>query len=80
MGCIIVGAAMGGRLASLDALGLIWQASWLVQLVILLLVVLSVVSWAKTTSVVSLRATAPVGSQETSLSVVSWVPTSIAAV
>ena len=45
MKCIIVGAAMGGRLASLDALGLIWQASWLVQLVILLLAVLSVVSW-----------------------------------
>ena len=45
MGCIIVGAAMGGRLASLDALSLIWQASWVVQLVILLLVVLSVISW-----------------------------------
>jgi biopolymer transport protein TolQ len=45
MGCIIVGAAMGGRLASLDALSLIWQASWIVQLVILLLVLLSVVSW-----------------------------------
>jgi biopolymer transport protein TolQ len=45
MGCIIVGAAMGGRLASLDALSLVWQASWVVQLVILLLVVLSVVSW-----------------------------------
>jgi len=45
MGCIIVGAAMGGSLASLDALSLVWQASWVVQLVILLLVVLSVVSW-----------------------------------
>jgi biopolymer transport protein TolQ len=45
MGCIIVGAAMGGRLASFDALSLIWQASWIVQLVILLLVGLSVVSW-----------------------------------
>ncbi len=43
--CIIVGAAMGGRLASLDALSLIWQASWLVQLVIGLLVLLSVFSW-----------------------------------
>jgi biopolymer transport protein TolQ len=45
MGCIIVGMTMGGRLASLDALSLIWQASWVVQLVILLLVLLSVVSW-----------------------------------
>jgi biopolymer transport protein TolQ len=45
MGCIIVGAAMGGRLASLDALSLVWQASWVVQLVILLLVFLSVISW-----------------------------------
>jgi biopolymer transport protein TolQ len=45
MKCIIVGAAMGGRLASLDALSLIWQASWVVQLVILLLVLLSVISW-----------------------------------
>jgi biopolymer transport protein TolQ len=45
MGCIIVGAAMGGRLASLDALSLVWQASWVVQVVILLLVVLSVISW-----------------------------------
>ncbi len=46
MRCIIVGAAMGGRLASLDALSLIWQASWLVQFVLLLLVLLSVFSWA----------------------------------
>jgi len=45
MGCIIVGAAMGGRLASLDVLSLTWQASWVVQLVMLLLVLLSVVSW-----------------------------------
>ncbi len=45
MKCIIVGAAMGGRLASLDALSLVWQSSWPVQLVILLLAVLSVVSW-----------------------------------
>src|SRR5262245_20018173 len=43
---IIAGTAMGGRLASLDALGLIWQASWLVQLVIGLLIILSVFSWA----------------------------------
>ncbi len=41
-----VGAAVGGRLASLDALSLIWQASWLVQLVLLILVLLSVFSWA----------------------------------
>ena len=42
---LIVGTALGGRLASLDALALVWQASWVVQLVLLLLVVLSVVSW-----------------------------------
>ena len=41
----VVGTAMGGRLASLDALALVWQASWLVQLVLLLLLILSVVSW-----------------------------------
>jgi biopolymer transport protein TolQ len=47
MTCVIVGAAMGGeRLASLDALSLIWQASWLVQLVLACLVLLSVFSWA----------------------------------
>lgn len=43
---IIAGTAMGGRLASLDALSLIWQASWLVQLVIGLLLLLSILSWA----------------------------------
>jgi biopolymer transport protein TolQ len=42
----IVGTAVGGRLASLDALALVWQASWLVQFVLLLLLILSVVSWA----------------------------------
>ena len=42
----IAGAAVGGRLASLDTLSLIWQASWLVQAVLLLLVVLSIFSWA----------------------------------
>ncbi len=42
---LIVGTAVGGRLASLDALSLVWQASWLVQLVLLLLVIMSVVSW-----------------------------------
>ena len=41
----IVGTALGGRLASLDALELVWQASWIVQLVLLLLTILSVVSW-----------------------------------
>lgn len=46
MGLIIAGTVVGGRLASLDPLDLIWQASWVVQLVILLLVVASVVSWA----------------------------------
>ena len=38
--------ALGGRLASIDALSLIWQASWLVQLVIGLLLLLSIFSWA----------------------------------
>jgi biopolymer transport protein TolQ len=42
----IVGTAVGGRLASLDALALVWQASWLVQFVLLLLLLLSVISWA----------------------------------
>jgi biopolymer transport protein TolQ len=41
----VVGTAVGGRLASLDAWALIWQASWLVQLVLLLLLILSVISW-----------------------------------
>ena len=45
MGCIIVAATTGGRIASLDAMSLIWQASWIVQLVILVLVILSIVSW-----------------------------------
>ncbi|HXK25869.1 MAG TPA: MotA/TolQ/ExbB proton channel family protein, partial [Myxococcota bacterium] len=38
--------ASGGRLAGLDALSLVWQASWLVQLVLLCLVLLSIFSWA----------------------------------
>ena len=42
---IIVGAAMGGRLASIDALGLVFQAGFVVQLVLLVLLTLSVVSW-----------------------------------
>ena len=41
----IVGAAMGGRLASFDAMALVFQASWVVQLVLLLLIILSVISW-----------------------------------
>jgi biopolymer transport protein TolQ len=43
---ILVGPASGGRLAGLDALSLVWQASWLVQLVLLCLVLLSIFSWA----------------------------------
>jgi biopolymer transport protein TolQ len=46
MGFIIAGTVLGGRLASLNLLDLVWQASWLVQLVILLLAAASVVSWA----------------------------------
>jgi biopolymer transport protein TolQ len=42
---IIVGAAMGGRLASVDALSLVFQAGWAVRLVLLVLLTLSVVSW-----------------------------------
>ncbi len=42
---ILVGTALGGRLASLDALSLIFQASWIVQLVLVVLVLLSVFSW-----------------------------------
>jgi biopolymer transport protein TolQ len=41
-----VSLAIAGRIAAFDAMSLIWQASLIVQLVILLLVVLSVVSWA----------------------------------
>jgi biopolymer transport protein TolQ len=37
---------LGGRLASFDLLQLVWQASWLVQLVILMLAGASVLSWA----------------------------------
>jgi biopolymer transport protein TolQ len=45
---ILVGTASGGRLAGLDggALSLVWQASWLVQLVLLCLVLLSIFSRA----------------------------------
>ena len=46
MGQLIAGAVLGGRLASLDPFALIWQASWVVQLVILVLALFSIVSWA----------------------------------
>ncbi|MDJ0787148.1 MAG: MotA/TolQ/ExbB proton channel family protein [Myxococcota bacterium] len=46
MGFVIAGTVWGERLASLDPLVLIWQASWIVQLVILLLAAASVISWA----------------------------------
>jgi biopolymer transport protein TolQ len=42
---IIGGLAVGGQMASFDTMSLIWQASWLVQLVILILAILSIVSW-----------------------------------
>lgn len=45
MGILVV-STLGGRLASLDALSLVLQASWVVQLVLLVLVLLSVFSWA----------------------------------
>jgi biopolymer transport protein TolQ len=43
---IIAGTVVGGRLASLDPFDLIWQASWVVQLVIVLLAAASIISWA----------------------------------
>ena len=43
---IILETDLGGRLASLDLLALIFEASWVVQAVLLLLAVLSVFSWA----------------------------------
>jgi biopolymer transport protein TolQ len=46
MGLIIAGTVLGGRLASFDLFQLVWQASWLVQLVILMLAGASVISWA----------------------------------
>jgi biopolymer transport protein TolQ len=46
MSFIIAGTVLGGRLASLNLLELVWQASWLVQLVILMLAAASVMSWA----------------------------------
>ncbi len=46
MGLLLAGTGWGVRLASLDVIDLILQAGWLVKLVLLLLAVLSVVSWA----------------------------------
>ena len=46
MGHFIVGAVWGGRLASLDPFALVFEASWVVQLVLVLLVLFSVLSWA----------------------------------
>ncbi len=46
MGQFIAGTVLGGRLASLDPLALVWQASWVVQLVMALLALFSIVSWA----------------------------------
>ena len=43
---LVVGAVWGGRLASLNPLALIAQASWVVQLVMLLLAAFSILSWA----------------------------------
>jgi biopolymer transport protein TolQ len=46
MGLFIAGADLGGRLASLDVLGLVWQAGLVVKCVLLLLAFFSVISWA----------------------------------
>ncbi len=46
MSLIVAGAAWGGRLASLDAFDLILQAGLVVKLVLVLLALLSVISWA----------------------------------
>ena len=43
---LVTGAAVGGRLAGLDALDLVFQASWVVKLVLLVLASFSVLSWA----------------------------------
>ncbi len=43
---VIAGSAMGGRLAGLDVLDLVFQAGWIVQAVLLILLGFSVVSWA----------------------------------
>jgi len=46
MGFTIAGTLWGGRLASLDPFALIYQASWVVQGVLLVLIAFSVLSWA----------------------------------
>jgi biopolymer transport protein TolQ len=46
MALVLAGTHWGVRLASLDILDLILQASWLAKLVLLLLAIASVVSWA----------------------------------
>jgi biopolymer transport protein TolQ len=46
MGLVLAGADWGVRLASLDILDLIVQASWLAKFVLLLLALASVISWA----------------------------------
>lgn len=43
---LVAGAAMGGRLASLNAFDLVLQAGWIVKCVLLLLAGFSVISWA----------------------------------
>ena len=42
----VAGTAVGGRLAGIDAVDLVLQAGWVVQLVLLILLVFSIVSWA----------------------------------
>jgi biopolymer transport protein TolQ len=46
MALVLAGADWGVRLASLDILSLILQASWLAKIVLLLLALASVISWA----------------------------------
>jgi biopolymer transport protein TolQ len=46
MSLVIVGAAVGGRLASVDVLDLMLQAGWLVRIVLLIIATISVGSWA----------------------------------
>lgn len=43
---VIAWSAMGGRLAGIDVLDLVFQAGWIVQVVLLILLGFSVVSWA----------------------------------
>ncbi|MCH2169997.1 MotA/TolQ/ExbB proton channel family protein [Myxococcota bacterium] len=45
MALLFVGAAMGGRLASLDVLSLVLQAGWIVQVVLGILALASIGSW-----------------------------------